>query len=342
MKHPKVVIVILNWNGLQDTLECIESVFKSDYDNFGVVVVDNGSSDGSVKAIRRNYPQTVLFENRENLGFTGGNNIGMRYAVENGADYVWLLNNDTVVEEDTLKKLIKTGDESPNIGLISPVVYFYDLPEKIQFCGGFVDWTNRSIVHPDDNHLNIDKDFVSGKNVCLWGTALLIKSGVIRKIGYLEEKFFAYWEDIDYSIRSVKAGFRNLLDLNAKIYHKHPLNRKPHYFYFMARNQYFFWVQNLKRLEKFSFSRKYLAKRLLQYADLKHSGYDECADACFDGTWSGILDLGGRWDKSVRAPYVVKRILSWHPYFWAKALGGNYAKIPLKILQGARMRIFKK
>lgn len=107
MYYPKVYIIILNWNGLKDTLECLESVFKLDYLNFEVIVVDNGSTDDSVNVILKTYPQVRLIENRENLGYTGGNNIGMRYAIERDADYIWLLNNDTIVEEDTLGEACK-------------------------------------------------------------------------------------------------------------------------------------------------------------------------------------------------------------------------------------------
>lgn len=106
MNHPKVYVIILNWNGLEDTLECLGSVFQMDYQNFEVLVVDNGSKDNSINFIKTKYPQVVLIENKENLGYTGGNNIGMRYALNNGADYVWLVNNDTVVMVDTLSKLI--------------------------------------------------------------------------------------------------------------------------------------------------------------------------------------------------------------------------------------------
>lgn len=106
MKYPKVFIIIVNWNGLKDTLECLQSVFKQDYPNFEVIMVDNGSKDNSVQVIRNAYPQIILIENKENLGYTGGNNVGMHYAVNSGSDYVWLLNNDTVVEPDTLSKLV--------------------------------------------------------------------------------------------------------------------------------------------------------------------------------------------------------------------------------------------
>lgn len=112
MSYPKVFIIILNWNGLEDTLECLESVFKLDYPNFEVIVGDNGSTDESVAIIRKTYPQVIMIENKENLGYTGGNNIAMHYAMDHLADYVWLLNKDAVVEKDTLSKLVRSAETS--------------------------------------------------------------------------------------------------------------------------------------------------------------------------------------------------------------------------------------
>ena len=109
---PLIYIIILNWNGLQDTLECLGSILKMDYPNFRVVVVDNNSTDNSVDIIRKAHPQVSLIENKENLGYTGGNNTAMRYAMQHSADYVWLLNNDTTVEADTLSKLVFAAEES--------------------------------------------------------------------------------------------------------------------------------------------------------------------------------------------------------------------------------------
>jgi len=347
MNYPKVFVVILNWNGLKDTLECLESVFKLDYPNFQVVVVDNASTDNSVAVIREYYSQVIMIENKENLGYTGGNNVAMRYAMQNGADYIWLLNNDTIIELDTLSKLVNIAESSPEVGIISPIIYYYDQPNTIQYCGSYIDWTNHTIVYQKENNLDVHNEFRNGKNVCLWGTALLIKSDVIRKIGYLNEKFYAYWEDTEYSIRSIKGGFKNLLHSNAKIFHKTPLDikkfmeLKPYYFYFMARNEYFTWVRNLRGIEKFFFIKKYLARRVADYGNLRDFGNDECADACFDGTWSAILDVGGPWDTNVRMPHLIKRIFSWHPYFWASLLRGNFLNIASEILKRTKIRILK-
>lgn len=326
---------------MKDTLACLESVYEQDFSDYEVVVVDNGSSDDSVEVIRREFPQVIMIENKKNLGYTGGNNVGMRYAIENNADYVWLLNNDTVVMKDTLKKLVMIGNKAHKIGLVSPVIYYYDFPEKIQFAGWIMDWKNHGVEEPDYNQVGKENYVMDGRDICLWGTALLIKTDVIRKIGYLEDKYFAYWEDIDYSIRSIKAGFINSVEFDTGIYHKVQPYKKPHYYYFMARNEYMLWIKNLRLLEKISFSRKYFAKKISQYGYLQSHGDEECANAVLDGTWSGVLDIKGGWDKNVKAPYILKNILSRHTSCWVRLLGGNYSNIHSAILRELKIGIFK-
>lgn len=327
MKFPKVSIIIVNWNRLNDTLECIESVLKLDYPNFEVIIVDNGSTDESVPVIRKVYPKVILIENKENLGYTGGNNIGMNYAVQNSTAYIWLLNNDTIVEATTLSRLVEIGEGSSKVGIISPVIYYYDNPQKIQFCGSYADWADHKIVYPQDRTLYVHNDFIKGENVCLWGTALLIKTEAVNRIGYLNDKFYAYWEDTEYSIRSNKAGFRNELALNAKIYHKTYKERQPYYYYFMARNEYYTWLQHVSDAEKTAFARKYLAKKIAEYGLLKKSGFDEYAHACLDGTWAAFHGVDGTWNRTVKTPRMIQQVFSWHPFFWASLVAGDVSNI---------------
>jgi len=205
----KVSIIIPTYNCSQYITEAIESILNQNYKNFEVILVDNGSIDDSVEIISKRYTQVILIANEENLGYTGGNNIGMRYAMEHTADYMWLLNNDTVVEPDTLSKLVDAAEKFPDIGLVSPVIYYYDEPDKVQFCGSYVDWGNSTILYAAIKDAQVSDEFQCGENVCLWGTALLINKHVVEKVGYLMEKYFAYWEDTEYSIRAIKGLRKN-------------------------------------------------------------------------------------------------------------------------------------
>jgi len=115
---PKVEIIILNWNRFRDTAECLESVFRIRYPNFSVVVVDNGSEDDSAAQVENTFDRVTLIRNRENLGYAEGNNVGIRHALENGADYVWLLNNDTVVDREALAALVDLAERDRGIGIL--------------------------------------------------------------------------------------------------------------------------------------------------------------------------------------------------------------------------------
>ena len=122
MREPSVFIVVLNWNGLADTLECVRSLDAIEYQNRTVVVVDNGSANAEADQLEAARPGLIVLRSRENLGYAGGNNLGIRLALERGADYVWLLNNDTIVNPGCVTELVATGERDPQAGILSPVV----------------------------------------------------------------------------------------------------------------------------------------------------------------------------------------------------------------------------
>lgn len=343
MHHsPKVFISILNWNGLDDTIECLESVFTMDYLYPIVIVVDNASTDGSTVIIRRKYPQVILLENKENLGFTGGNNVGIRYAMEHDADYVWLLNNDAIVEVNTLSALIDVAEKDPSIGLVSPQVNDYSNPLKVQFRGSCFDWTTFEEISPSNNSDEVDSKFQTGRDVTLWGTGLLIKRAVIEKVGYLDEKFFAYYEDFDYSIRALKADFRNVLHSGAKIFHKNDPsrgeNKSPYFYYYNLRNRYLWRNVYFQGWRRINMQRKYLATVLgrISYIVKYRNGHKEYLDAIVNGAWHGVMHVGGRMSSSPRTPYIIEKMIVFlgsHPlYFWSYVIEGNIGLILKKII----------
>jgi len=345
MVCPKVFIIILNWNGLKDTLECLESVYKLDYPNFEVIVVDNGSADNSLTVIRENYRQVMMIESKENLGYTGGNNVGMSYAMQNGADYMWLLNNDTIVEADTLSKLVSTAESSPEVGIISPIIYYYDQPDKIQFWGDYLDWKKFEVLKVENLESWDDINEMHGKTISLWGTALLIKRDIIEKLGYLNSKYFAYHEDCEYSIRVAKAGYKCIIEPEAKLYHKDSRStgsrKTPFQVYFRVRNYYFLWMENVEGLTRLTYFRKFLAESISYAGFLMGEKLDESADACFDGAWCAIRNIGGPWSGKIKMPYLMKKIFSWHPYFWANLIRGKFMNVAFEILKRAKIRVLK-
>ena len=332
---PLVTVVILNWNGLSDTLECIASVKDLDYPDIRIVVVDNGSTDGSPALILRKYPDVTLLRNEKNIGFTGGSNMGIAKALEMGADYVWLLNNDTVAEKGALKELMKGISESPEIGLASPFIHFYDVPGEVQFCGSYIDWKRKRIVKLEEG-----EPFPPGTvNVSLWGTALLIRREVLEKVGPLNDKYFAYHEDEEYCMRAARGGYRCVVVPGARIFHKNSRstgsNDAPMQVFLRSRNMFFLWMDNLERTERIFHIPRYLAYIISYGGSLREKNLPESVEACLDGAWHAFRGAGGPRNPNVSMPSPLRRIFlflfAWHPFFWASLLRGDFSAIGTNI-----------
>jgi GT2 family glycosyltransferase len=210
----RVYIVLLNWNNWKFTTECLASLQYLDYDDWTVIVVDNGSIDDSLQRIRERFPEVEIMELEKNLGFTGGNNRGIRAALERGADYVWILNNDTIVDPKALRAMVEKAETDPKIGAVGSAIYYSEEPRRLQaWGGGYINfWLGRGghFINPvNDERL----DFVTG-------ASLLVRRAVLESIGLLDEGFFIYWEDTDYCFRLRKAGWRLAVAGNSKIWHK--------------------------------------------------------------------------------------------------------------------------
>lgn len=235
----KVFIVILNWNGLGDTRECISSVRKNNYANSEILVIDNGSADNSVSSLKNEFPNIRIIENGRNLGFSGGNNIGINYCLKQGADYVLLLNNDTTVENAFLSELVKAGELDEKNGLLESKICYYDEPKRIWFAGGKINWLKTRGTHIGLNELD-NGQYDNAREVdYLTGCCLLIKRSVFEKIGKLSEDYFLYYEDTDFCLRARKAGFKCIYVPKSKIYHKVSRSTKPgspNYIYYHTRN----------------------------------------------------------------------------------------------------------
>jgi len=215
---PKVFIIILNWNGWSDTLECLKSLENNDYPNYQVVIIDNGSKQ---KPESPNSKIKIIY-NQENLGFSGGNNVGIKYALDNGADYVLLLNNDTIVDSHFLTKLVKVAESDKDFGMLGPKIYFADQKDKIWFAGGKLNWlynqgTMRGCNEVDQGQY--DKPDIQ-ETEYITGCCVLVKKQVIEKIGLMPEEYFIYYEDTDWSFKARRAGFKCIFVPQSKIWHK--------------------------------------------------------------------------------------------------------------------------
>lgn len=240
MLHPAVAIVVLNWNNAQDTLTCLTSLAYLDYSNYRALVVDNGSTDDSIERIKAEFPNIPILEIGANLGYTGGNNAGIRWALANGASWVFLLNNDTILATDALSQMIAVGQTDPMIGILGPTIYHAATPNVIQSAGGLLDarWRAR---HRGQNQL--DQGQFSQPTPVDWvsGCALLVRRKMIKQIGLLDEHFFAYQEELEWCIRARRAQWRIMHVPGAHVWHygvSKEYRPKPYVTYYMVRNRF--------------------------------------------------------------------------------------------------------
>ncbi len=220
-EKPLVWIIIVNWNGKADTLACLASLRKISYPSRHILVVDNASADGSVEAIRAQFPEVEVLVNEKNERFARANNQGMQKALAAGADLVLLLNNDTEVAPDFLDHLVSAAESRPEVGMVAPKIYYHHDPELIWFAGGRINfWTGR-IFHLGLRRRDFPQMHDSPEVVdFLTGCAILAKRECLEKAGFLDESYYMYAEDVDWCWRVRHAGFLCLYQPAAKIWHK--------------------------------------------------------------------------------------------------------------------------
>jgi GT2 family glycosyltransferase len=218
MMASPVGVVLVNWNGKADTLECLASLRQDTYPNKRLIVVDNGSQDDSVAAIQAEFPDTVIVELGANLGFTGGNNAGIRDALDADMEFILLLNNDTIVEPDALDALVEAAHKHPEVGIFTPVIHYYDDRSHVWLAGTKMDITRGIAAH--DNSRVPGRDEAPVEIPWASGCAMLIRAEIVRMVGGLDDRYFIYWEDVDYCLRTRAAGWTIALVPAARIYHK--------------------------------------------------------------------------------------------------------------------------
>lgn len=214
----KVAVIILIWNGREDTLECLRSWRDDRYADKQLIVVDNGSTDGSAEAIAREFPEVIVLRSERNLGFSGGNNIGLRYARSNGFDFALLLNNDTTVEPQALTELMSAVQAKQEVGLAAPVIHYYAEDRAVWFAASRMDLRRGEAVH--DNRQPPGRDATPYDVPWLTGCALLVRMTALAALGGLDERYFLSWEDVDFSLRAAAAGWKLAVVPSARIYHK--------------------------------------------------------------------------------------------------------------------------
>ncbi len=243
---PPVAILLLNWNGYQDTLECLDSLRNLTYPNFKIILCDNGSSDNSIqhfeqwanahavsysRLVRQDAESTthlvqeklIIIENQANLGFAGGNNVGLRFTLLQPFKYVWLLNTDTTVKPDALTKLVAEVEANSKIGMCGSTLLYYHAPDTIQTLGGGS--INRYTGAPQHICLfqklqqPISQAEVLKRMDYVMGASMLVTRKFLEEIGLMEERYFLYYEEIDWAERA-KGKFILGYAPESVVYHK--------------------------------------------------------------------------------------------------------------------------
>ena len=309
-ESPTVLVVLLNWNNAPETEAAVQSLLGMDYAAFRILIVDNLSSDDSftrLQPLAASDPRIELLQSGANLGYTGGCNLGFRHALQSGVPYIWLLNSDAVTAPDTLSSLVALAESDPRIGLATPLIAALDPPHQLTFAGGILDLP--SGTYNETNDLEVARQWAQDfpESGLVIGTAMLVRTEMLRQIGLFDESLFMYFEDVDLSARSLKAAWRNVVDSASTVFHpeknrdKDPLGMRPHYWYYLARNESRFWRKHLSpsrslRLSWWSFN------SFLRHRNRLLAARPDSAHAILAGLWHGWLGRSGPFSTTFRMP----------------------------------------
>ena len=308
--RPLTYIVIINWNGWEDTIECLETIITQTYSNYKIVLCDNDSTDKSIEQIIKwsnrkiivditrygklpnvkitnsddivrcteiantshiasDVPLLTILQTGDNLGFTGGNNVGIEFAIRQRADYVWLLNNDTIVASTCLEEMLKVIEGNPKIGALGSKIYCADEPKKIWFAGAtFNPYYGQSKMTEcgiEDDGINWENDVEAA---FITGCSILIPTLIIEKIGYLDDDYFFGVEDLDFSLRVQKIGYKCMVARKSQLWHKVSGSTggmdSPVYTYYFLRNRLLLMKKHGKIYHLPSFTIHYIGSFIIK------------------------------------------------------------------------------
>jgi GT2 family glycosyltransferase len=244
MRHPAVHILVLNYNSFEKTAACVASLERLAYPSFRVVLIDNASPDGSGPKLQRAFPAHRMLLNNRNLGYAAGNNVGVRSAFEQGADLIWILNPDTLVEPSALAEMIEVHGSLARPGLIGSLILF-DHSDRIYFYKGVIE-ADGKVRHPhtDDPMSAVPElsSSSSGETDFVNGASMLFSRHVVEEVGLMTEDYFLYYEDPDWSMRVRAKGFENRVAYRSVVRHMRTDRPRANYVaeYYTRRNEYFF------------------------------------------------------------------------------------------------------
>jgi GT2 family glycosyltransferase len=301
LQPSKVIVCILNWNNIDDTLECLESVLKSDYSSLAVWLVDNGSDEDPTELVERQYPSVRVLRLSQNYGYGGGNNVALAAALTEDAAFILLLNNDAVVAPDMIRHLVDALEAHPDVGMATPRIFFYDRHTEVYWDGGTIDLSCHDLPHESRGLPTRDGLILSE---WLNGTSLLVRASVARQVGLFDPRYFLYYEDAEWSARARRAGWLLAVVTKASCWHKVSRSTggitNPRVAYYTTRNRYLFSSSHEPSSRRRLLSIRYSRLAFNNYRRWKEHDEHRRAvlEAYFDllrGRWGCYVPLRNRW-----------------------------------------------
>lgn len=323
-----VLVSILNWNGLADTLECLSSIAPGLDSVWDVVVIDNGSSQDPREELAARFPSIECIRASQNTGFTGGQNQGMQLAIERGYEAVLLLNNDCEISGDAINELLGALRSDTAIAAVSPLIYCSDNRSKPQIVAAWFDWAKHQSVRPSAPDAARPDSMPS----VVPGTALMFSCMALKKIGLLDNRYFAYYEDNDISARIAKSGMTAIYCRTVSVWHR---SRPTHCYsemalYLSARNTWLFWRTHTPAEFRRGMFRHLLAQSLYEIALLKKAGtFSKCA-AVVAGFWDAQRNRYGPPPQRFRSPALLAWLMCFAPYLSYELLSDPLKAIKLR------------
>jgi len=219
-KEPKVAVVIVNWNQRELLLEAVGSCMSSHWSNLLMIVVDNGSRDGSAKAVTEAFPDTVMVQNEFNEGFAVGSNQGIKHAREAGVEYILFLNNDATLEPDAIGKMVELMEKNTMVGAVAPYIFYYDRRDIIWYGGGIVQFWRGRIAHRFLRQIFHEDEHQPSPTRYLTGCVFMVRVEALKSVGFFDTTMGLYSEDVDFCLRLRYSGWRLWVTPDAKAYHR--------------------------------------------------------------------------------------------------------------------------
>jgi GT2 family glycosyltransferase len=311
--RPPILVSVLNWNGLDDTLACLRALSTAGDGIWDVLVIDNGSDVDPAAALNVAFPAVEALRLADNTGFAGGQNHGIRLAIDRGYEAVLLLNNDCEISAGAIAAMLAEMRADPLVAAVSPLIYCTEQRDKPQMVAAWLDWERHCSERPSSPGAIVP----TGMPTMVPGTALLLRCSALEQLGLLDTRYFAYYEDNDISARIAARGLQARFCINAKAWHD---SRKVHEYsamalYLSARNAWLFWRRHTPADKRSGMFRHLLTQSLYELALLKKAGADAKCEAVVAGFWDA---QGGRFGAPPRQ-WHSPRLLRWAmcacPYF---------------------------